>query len=169
MNTKICTKCKKKKPLSDFHRNRKSKDGYHYRCKICIKEYDKGRYQRNSKHRLKTNKKWRRKNKKQDDEYKKKYYQEHKERSHFRAWKSRLKTEFRMIPEQYAIMLRNQNGCCLICKKHQTEFKKRFAVDHNRKTKKVRGLLCVKCNTGLGLFDHNINRLREAVRYLQKG
>lgn len=35
MKTKICTKCKIEKPLSDFHKRSKSKDGHAYRCKTC--------------------------------------------------------------------------------------------------------------------------------------
>ncbi len=39
-----------------------------------------------------------------------------------------------------------QNQSCAICNKHESEFKKRLAVDHNHRTKKVRGLLCYRCN-----------------------
>lgn len=35
---------------------------------------------------------------------------------------------------------------CAICKKHESNFQKRLAVDHNHKTGKVRGLLCYRCN-----------------------
>ena len=37
MKTKICTKCKKRKKLSEFHKNKSMKDGYHYNCKLCRK------------------------------------------------------------------------------------------------------------------------------------
>lgn len=35
---KICQKCKKKKSLSDFHRNRTKKDAHNGICKECQKE-----------------------------------------------------------------------------------------------------------------------------------
>lgn len=39
MSTKICTKCKKKKPLDDFRRSAKmKKDGRKSRCKVCQSE-----------------------------------------------------------------------------------------------------------------------------------
>lgn len=34
---KFCTNCKIEKPLSDFPRNRRAKDGFHYQCKRCMK------------------------------------------------------------------------------------------------------------------------------------
>lgn len=35
MDTKQCNKCKEVKPLSDFSKNKNSKDGYQYVCKTC--------------------------------------------------------------------------------------------------------------------------------------
>lgn len=39
-----------------------------------------------------------------------------------------------------------QNRQCAVCKKNESEFKNRLAVDHNHKTGQVRGLLCYRCN-----------------------
>ena len=39
-----------------------------------------------------------------------------------------------------------QEQKCAICKKHESTFQKRLAVDHNHKNLKVRGLLCYRCN-----------------------
>lgn len=38
MNTKICASCGEVKPLTEFHRNARSKDGLHSYCKSCNKE-----------------------------------------------------------------------------------------------------------------------------------
>lgn len=41
---KKCTKCKMVKPITEFYKNRNSKDGYNYNCKECTKKsqlYDK--------------------------------------------------------------------------------------------------------------------------------
>lgn len=58
-------------------------------------------------------------------------------------------------------MLAEQNGLCKICNRN-----KELVVDHCPKTGKVRGLLCGKCNKGLGHFFDNKNYLKQAINYL---
>lgn len=60
-----------------------------------------------------------------------------------------------------------QQGRCAVCKKHQTEVKKRLGADHDHTTGKIRGLLCDPCNRGLGLFKDNIELLLAAINYLE--
>jgi hypothetical protein len=60
-----------------------------------------------------------------------------------------------------------QQGLCAICK--QTNNKKSLCIDHDHATGEVRGLLCDKCNRGLGLFQDNITLLRQAIGYLHQG
>lgn len=59
----------------------------------------------------------------------------------------------------------SQNGCCKICKSKENE--KFLSVDHCHKTNKFRGLLCQKCNTGLGLFNDDQKLLLIAIEYLK--
>ena len=68
--------------------------------------------------------------------------------------------------EVYNNMFELQNGCCAICGIHQSELKKSLCVDHNHDTKKIRGLLCSKCNTGLGNFKDSLDMLYKAQDYL---
>lgn len=59
-----------------------------------------------------------------------------------------------------------QNNVCAICNKPETSKKfKNLAVDHCRKTGKIRGLLCLTCNTTLGRFE---KYLKEILLYLEK-
>lgn len=70
--------------------------------------------------------------------------------------------------EDYEALLQAQNYSCAICGVNAEESKNGLAVDHNHATDQVRGLLCVRCNVGLGYFKDNINSLNEAVNYLLK-
>ena len=75
--------------------------------------------------------------------------------------------------EQYNEMLEKQNSLCAICVKAETKknkygFISRLHTDHCHKTKVVRGLLCNKCNNGLGYFDDNTDYLLSAIKYLTR-
>jgi hypothetical protein len=60
----------------------------------------------------------------------------------------------------------------LIVKNTKHYYKTRTAraqsVDHNHETLKVRGLLCWRCNSGLGFFKDNQAHLAMAIEYLVK-
>ena len=44
----------------------------------------------------------------------------------------------------------------------------RGALDHCHTTGVIRGVLCSKCNMGLGLFKDNIETMEKAIAYLHK-
>ncbi|MFB6568365.1 endonuclease VII domain-containing protein [Streptomyces noursei] len=77
----------------------------------------------------------------------------------------KLKSEFGITIEDRDRMLVEQNGLCAICKAepHPTQG---LAVDHCHDTGRVRGLLCHKCNRGIGYFKDSPERLRRAAAYL---
>ena len=75
-----------------------------------------------------------------------------------------LVTKYKLLPSEYEAMLIKQKGVCAIC--GGTD-KKRLAVDHCHDTQKIRGLLCTKCNVGLGYFKHNAKLLQLAIGYLK--
>lgn len=54
-------------------------------------------------------------------------------------------------------------SCEICCFSHN-----KLHVDHNHETGKVRGMLCQKCNFGLGFFEDNIPYLERAIIYLEK-
>lgn len=66
----------------------------------------------------------------------------------------------------FMAMVTAQNSLCAICGK---EFRPAlFVVDHDHKTKKIRGLLCSNCNHGLGKFLEEPIILNSAITYLKK-
>lgn len=75
--------------------------------------------------------------------------------------------------EQYEDLLKKQGGSCAICKKSVGHIschgvRAKLSVDHNHETGKIRGLLCGKCNRGLGWFSDSIKTLYSAIRYLNE-
>lgn len=59
-----------------------------------------------------------------------------------------------------------QEQRCAICRKHEHQFAKRLAVDHNHKTGKVRGLLCYRCNKFL-VGRQTIESAKQLLNYLE--
>ena len=61
---------------------------------------------------------------------------------------------------------KSANGLCAICSKPRG--KRNHALDHDHATGKLRGILCQRCNVGLGYFDDSVDLLRQAIDYLNK-
>lgn len=73
-----------------------------------------------------------------------------------------LRWRYGITVEEYDAMFERQEGLCAIC----SVPRKRFHVDHDHETKRVRGLLCNNCNTGIGMFQDNPTLLRLASMYV---
>ena len=68
---------------------------------------------------------------------------------------------------EYKALVKKQKGKCQVCGIHESELKKRLAVDHCHKTKEIRGLLCQNCNFMLGHFKDDPLLLNSAAKYLK--
>jgi hypothetical protein len=68
--------------------------------------------------------------------------------------------------KEHSDLIEIQNNKCAICGDFQLG--KSLHIDHCHITGNVRGLLCTKCNVGLGLFRDNIDYLLTAIMYLDK-
>ena len=67
--------------------------------------------------------------------------------------------------DQYHALAERQDFCCAICGE---ELDFRPTVDHCHATNRVRGLLCMNCNLGLGHFGDHPARLVSAAQYLER-
>ena len=81
-----------------------------------------------------------------------------------RSRESRLRFNYGLSIEGYNALLARQGGACAICRKQPEQ---RLCVDHCHVTKKVRRLLCRRCNLGIGYFNDDPRLLRLAVAYLE--
>lgn len=66
------------------------------------------------------------------------------------------------IDVDYANYLREIHSKCEIC-----EEPSKLCVDHDHNSNSIRGVLCKRCNSGLGLFRDNSTFLRKAATYLE--
>lgn len=74
---------------------------------------------------------------------------------------------------EYGKMHDAQGGKCAICNEWETArsntgYVKNLAVDHCHTTGEVRGLLCNRCNVGIGYLNDDVVRLHSAIKYLNK-
>jgi hypothetical protein len=82
-------------------------------------------------------------------------------------WEYMLKRSFNMTPEEYNTLLESQGCKCAICRDDCIRYDK-LSVDHDHITNKVRGLLCHRCNTALGLLRDDEQILYSMMQYLQR-
>jgi len=138
---KTCKKCGVSKPLTDFHKNPKSRDGRGTQCKKCTHANLAEQRKR----------------------------PEAKERFKKYAWRSMIKKRYAMTEQRYNVLLDAQRGGCAICGALTAadKFQRRLHIDHCHETKTVRGLLCGNCNNGIGRFKEDANLLRIAAAYLE--
>ncbi len=76
----------------------------------------------------------------------------------------RLVREFGITLDDWEKMFNQQGGCCFLCGRHQTEMETSIHTDHDHKTGKIRGLLCVRCNSMVGViddFDIDTDKIRD--------
>ena len=143
MRTKTCTKCKQEKLISEFNKRSLSKDGLKSECRLCSKkDYCKNQ-------------------EKYKERAKKRYYRKD-------VINARLLRNFGITLETYNKLFDEQQGCCVICGRHQSELSKALNVDNNHKTGQVRALLCWNCNYALGLVKEDISILLSMIDYLDE-
>lgn len=77
------------------------------------------------------------------------------------------KHKYGVTKERYFKLFEKQKGKCGVCGCRPPKGDHSFHIDHNHRTGKVRGLLCRRCNNGLGFFRDQVRLIRKAVRYLK--
>jgi hypothetical protein len=75
-----------------------------------------------------------------------------------------LKTRYGITLDDYVALVEKQEGRCACC----NNLEKNLLVDHDHDSDKVRGLLCINCNSMLGYALDNPRRLELGIEYLNK-
>ena len=92
-----------------------------------------------------------------------------------------LRRKYGIDLDEYNRMREEQGYCCMLCGRHEDVIRavKRapakgrppdpLVVDHCHETGDVRGLLCSRCNDGLGKLCDDPEMLRKGIVYLEEG
>jgi len=134
-----CTKCEELKSPDNFYNDKNNKrDGLCRHCKICM------RNDRRVWAKTKGAKKFIRN----------------------QGYKSRYGISYEVFEE----MLKSCDYTCHICgcKVVQKHGGNKACLDHCHTTGNLRGVLCNRCNKGIGLLDDSVDVLQKAIDYLQK-
>ena len=99
-----------------------------------------------------------------------------KRRSSYYKPNEKIRQTLKISDELYEELMKNDS--CQICgtplidmnEDNRTKEKhgNKKCIDHCHETKKIRGVLCTRCNTGLGLFKDNTKVMRIAIQYLEQ-
>lgn len=146
---KPCAKCGQSKPTDEFHRDRHQGSGYATTCKECRRPGNAAAVKR-----------WRERHPEKQREASHRWY-------HKRGRFKKLAAIYGISFEQYHTMLEAQDGKCAIC--GDSDPARALAVDHDHDTNQVRGLLCICCNSAIGMLREDPAIFAAALHYIETG
>ncbi len=145
VSSKVCSTCKASFPATEFNKKPGTPDGLQPMCKGCKKVW-------NREQRLKK-----------------------LVENPGREIDAHLRKTYKISFEDYLEMERRQDSKCAVCGTTDSgtyrglnNTKSRFCIDHDHVTGKIRGLLCLNCNTGIGRLGDNLEGVEAAAAYLRK-
>lgn len=170
--SKVCRGCSVEKPADEFPTLKTSTDGLRGKCKLCWNT-QKSKWRRCDSSRLAKQQKYYAQNADRicvaaNERQSKQYASSPEFRNKIRE--RNLRRTYGLSIAAYDSMLESQGFACSVCKSTNSGCPRKlnFSVDHCHQTGKTRGLLCHKCNVGLGAFRDNTGHLFEAIKYLVK-
>jgi len=195
MTTKICSKCRIEKNITEFGSHKGHKDGLTCSCIICenkrkqewsltnkekIKVSRRKTYYKNQEKILNREKEYRDSRPEIMKERKANFYLKNKdkileyEKQQYKiiGRNSHLKRTYGLTGKDYSTLWNKQNGVCAICGQPETDGKM-LCVDHDHISGKVRGLLCGWCNRKLEPYkdastEASIEYHVNCISYLKK-
>jgi len=149
VSTKICSECKVEKPFDEFYKDSRAKDGFTYKCKVCDSRRSKTWRAANPEKTRAAERLWRAANPE------KVAYQNQKHRyGHC--------INFEEIMKRYDKVTNCE--CCGVAFTNTGNNRK--CIDHSDDL--IRGIICNKCNRGLGFLGDNLEGVKNAANYLER-
>lgn len=162
LKQKSCRRCNEVKPLNEYRPGAAT-------CNYCYNFWQRQKYTNNKEHRENCKRKVRdrvknmTKEQLQDLKIKNKHW---REKNKYRRFLNHIRLNYSLSQSDFELLFESQKKCCAICKKPLGFFQGKLHIDHCHKTGNVRGILCNKCNAGLGFFQDKISSLANAITYL---
>jgi len=166
MECKACTKCGETKPLTEFYKRTRAKDGHSAYCKQCAK---RDWFNAQNTGLKETRARYYKANKTKINAQRLKNSHTPQQKNYRRALQ--LKCKYVLTVAEFETMRDVRDDKCDICKAdaaHPNRNGKVLCVDHCHTTGEVRGLLCDPCNTAIGNMRDSPDILRNAIAYLEK-
>lgn len=155
VTAKRCTRCGIEKSAEDFNRRALSRDGLQPKCRSCESDIKRVEWEV-----LKTD----------SDAYAtriakhKRWVKANPEKMRLYKRREHMLKAYGITLEQYEELVLAQDEKCALCFTPCDLLQ----VDHDHITGHIRGLLCGKCNRGLGLLEDDVAGLLRAVEYLRR-
>jgi hypothetical protein len=177
---KTCPDCGARKPLTEFNRNAARPDGLQFYCKACFSRRGAETYRRQQMRlgksvrdrretpagskwcpgcdQLQPLSNWHR-NRTQRSGLVSRCKDCRRQEQHA----DHLRRTFGLTLDDHEHLLEQQGGVCAICGDDKPTH-----TDHDHVSGQVRGLLCSRCNMGIGQFLDDPVRLEAAIEYLER-
>lgn len=153
---KRCPKCNEFKSLTEFGEKITRYLGRRSQCRECerayCREYSKVIHRSYKKDYYENNKE-------RILQQQKEYYENNKEKVIQRTKKYSIKSKFNLTKEEYDELCKNG---CNACSSYEV-----LCVDHDHISNEVRGILCNKCNTALGLLNDDSTKILKLAEYIE--
>ena len=149
MITKTCSTCNKTKGEEEFlqRKDRPSRRSY---CNDCAAVKSK---------------KWRQDNPDRASDQSRNWREANVDAYRARQRKNHIRRTYGIEEADYQALCAEQDHACAICCSPMAEV--RMVVDHDHSTGEVRGILCVTCNTGIGMLRDDYQLVQRALDYLK--
>lgn len=116
---------------------------------------------------------WAKANPEKCKEYRARYKEKHADRIAAQTaagkdrWRRMRKAKLYGLTCEQVEQLEQQTHCPICGSEFTKERKSQRCFDHCHSTGKFRGVICIRCNTALGMMNDNTQALRNAITYLE--
>lgn len=160
---KSCNKCGALKALSEFPKNKNYADGHRNDCRECYRAYNQTYRAENLEAARARAREWVNTHAEQARTSNANY--RNSEQGLFMRDERKMMQLYGLTVQERDALFEKQGRRCACCR-NDTPSGRGWHIDHDHVTGAVRGILCFKCNTGIGMLGDNVEGVCAASAYL---